>query len=155
CGFGNTDVGTLPMSALDLDGGWIDHARPKTGVSRRCPLWPETIDAIRDALVCRPLPRNSEHAWLVFITYKLGSWSDQGDNRALSHEVRKLLNQLKINGRRNFSSLRHTFQTVGDGSGDFVAVRKIMGQTSGGEMSAVYRERVSDERLKLVTEHIR
>jgi|HubBroStandDraft_6_1064221.scaffolds.fasta_scaffold649429_2 hypothetical protein len=29
CGFGNTDVATLPQSALDLAGGWIDFPRPK------------------------------------------------------------------------------------------------------------------------------
>jgi hypothetical protein len=27
CGFGNADCGTLPLSALDLDGGWIDFPR--------------------------------------------------------------------------------------------------------------------------------
>lgn len=32
CGFGNEDCGTLPLSALDLKGGWVAHARPKTGV---------------------------------------------------------------------------------------------------------------------------
>ncbi len=38
CGFGNADCGTLPLSALDLDGGWVDYPRPKTGIDRRCPL---------------------------------------------------------------------------------------------------------------------
>src|SRR5262249_32579340 len=42
CGFGNHDCATLPRSALDLDAGFIDFPRPKTGISRRCPLWPET-----------------------------------------------------------------------------------------------------------------
>ena len=30
CGFGNADCGTLPLSALDLDGCWINFPRPKT-----------------------------------------------------------------------------------------------------------------------------
>src|SRR5262249_47922917 len=30
CGFGNADVGRLPLSAVDLDKGWIDFPRPKT-----------------------------------------------------------------------------------------------------------------------------
>jgi hypothetical protein len=38
CGYGNTDCGLLPLSAVDLDGGGIDFPRPKTGVARRCPL---------------------------------------------------------------------------------------------------------------------
>src|SRR5262249_8881451 len=30
CGFGNSDIGNLPMSALDLERGWISYPRPKT-----------------------------------------------------------------------------------------------------------------------------
>src|SRR5262245_43195502 len=30
CGFGNSDCGKLPLSALDLDRGWLDYPRPKT-----------------------------------------------------------------------------------------------------------------------------
>ncbi len=47
CGFGNTDVATLPENALDLAGGWIDFPRPKTAIQRRIPLWPETVEALR------------------------------------------------------------------------------------------------------------
>src|SRR6185312_2344346 len=36
-GFGNTDVASLPLKALDLAGGWVCYPRPKTGVARRCP----------------------------------------------------------------------------------------------------------------------
>jgi hypothetical protein len=39
---GNADCGRLVFQALDLDAGWLDYARPKTGVPRRVPLWPET-----------------------------------------------------------------------------------------------------------------
>src|SRR5262249_3082440 len=37
-GFGNSDVAGLPLAAVDLEGGWLDYARPKTGVPRRCSL---------------------------------------------------------------------------------------------------------------------
>jgi hypothetical protein len=47
--------------------------------------------------------------------------------------------------------LRHTFQTIGDEAGDFIAVRQIMGYTFSNDISAVYRERVSDKRLLKVT----
>lgn len=56
CGFGNSDCGTLPLSAIDLKGCWINCHRPKTGVNRRCPLWPETVTAIKAALASRPEP---------------------------------------------------------------------------------------------------
>ncbi len=57
CGFGNADCGLLPLSALDLDGGWVNFPRPKTGIQRRCPLWPETVRALREALDTRPQPK--------------------------------------------------------------------------------------------------
>src|SRR5262249_23760445 len=151
----NNDVATLSLEALDLDGGWVDHARPKTGIERRCPLWPETVEALREAIAQRPEPKDEAHAGLVFITYKRGSWADAGDNRALSHGMRILLNELGINGARGFYCLRHTFQTIGDESGDFIAVRKMMGHTFSTDISAIYRERVPDERLQRVTDHVR
>src|SRR5262249_49479185 len=46
CGFGNNDCGSLPLSALDLERGWVNFPRPKTEVARRCPLWPETVEAL-------------------------------------------------------------------------------------------------------------
>jgi hypothetical protein len=42
-GFGNADCGRLPHDLLDLDCGVIDYPRPKTGIPRRCILWPETV----------------------------------------------------------------------------------------------------------------
>ena len=45
CGLGNSDCANLPTTALDLATGWLDFPRPKTGIGRRCPLWPETVAA--------------------------------------------------------------------------------------------------------------
>src|SRR5262249_52771642 len=73
CGFGNADCGNLPLSALDLDGGWINYPRPKTGIPRRCPLWPETVEAIRSAIAKRN-PRDGAAAELVFLTHSGRSW---------------------------------------------------------------------------------
>jgi hypothetical protein len=47
CGFGQTDLSSLPKSALHLKSGWIDYPRPKTGIDRRCPLWPEAELTLR------------------------------------------------------------------------------------------------------------
>ncbi len=154
CGFGNADVGTLPLSALDLERGWLSYARPKTGIGRRCPLWPETVKAVREWLAVRPEPRKPEHAALVFLTAKADTWAKETSDNPVSKETRKLLDKLGINGHRNFYTLRHTFQTVGDESRDFLAVRSIMGHV-GADIADAYRERVSDERLKAVTEHVR
>lgn len=153
-GFGNADCGTLPLSALDLDGGWISYHRPKTGVSRRCPLWPETVEALRAILATRKAPRDPADAHLVFITYKGESWHKGRDRNPVSAEMRKLLDALGIGGKRNFYALRHTFETIGGDSRDQVAVDHIMGH-SRDDMASVYRERISDERLKAVSDHVR
>ncbi len=68
CGFGNNDCATLTFANLDLKGGWHSHPRPKTGVPRRCPLWNETVMAIRDWLKVRPNPADPSHSDLVFLT---------------------------------------------------------------------------------------
>src|SRR5262249_51422080 len=130
CGFGNSDVGNLPVSALDLDRGWITYPRPKTGIERRIPLWPETIQVLRDWLKVRPEPAKPEHAGLVFLTVKGHSWAKLTSDKPVSKETAKVMKALKINGHRNFYTLRHTFQTVADESGDFIAVRKIMGHAT-------------------------
>jgi integrase len=59
-GFGNHDCGTLPKSALDLKVGWVNFPRPKTAVERRCPLWPETVAALKEAIEQRPDARDPE-----------------------------------------------------------------------------------------------
>jgi integrase len=54
----------------------------------------------------------------------------------------------------SFYALRHVFETIGGESRDQVAVDAIMGH-SDESMAGRYRERISDERLKAVTEHVR
>lgn len=152
-GYGNSDVATLPLDRLDVHGGWINYARPKTGIARRCLLWPETVLAIKEWLAQRPAPADSNHVSRVFVTRWGRAW-DAIDDRAITKEFRKLLNKLEIKGHRNFYCLRHTLQTIGDEARDFVAVRKIMGH-AGGDIADEYRERVSDDRLRAVAEHVR
>ncbi|HLJ94266.1 MAG TPA: tyrosine-type recombinase/integrase, partial [Gemmataceae bacterium] len=155
CGFGNSDCGNLSLAALDLEKGWVNFPRPKTGIERRCPLWPETIAAVRQSLTKRPQPADESDAGLVFITKYGGPWADKkGVDSTLSKELRKLLNSLGINGHRNFYGLRRTFETIGGEARDQVAVDAIMGHARD-DMASVYRERISDERLRAVVEHVR
>jgi integrase len=154
CGFGNSDCARLPLSALDLGAGWLDYPRPKTGLPRRCPLWPETAQAIRDALAARPEPKKAEDAGLVFITKYGLAWAKPDCTGPITLEMRKLLKKLGINGHRNFYTLRHTFRTIADGAKDQPAADYIMGHEVA-HMSAVYRETISDERLRAVSDHVR
>jgi integrase len=156
CGFGNSDCGNLPLSAVDLDAGIIDYPRPKTGIARRCCLWPETIEAIREAMAKKPAAKKEQHAGLVFLTRCGDSWHTGTPDGPLSRETGKLLRALGINGRKRlgFYTLRHTFRTVADESKDQPPVDFIMGHEIP-HMSAVYRETISDERLKAVADHVR
>jgi integrase len=156
CGFGNADCGTLPRSAVDLDNCIIDYPRPKTGIARRCILWPETVQAIHESLADRPVPKNAEHAGLVFITKYGAPWAKLTTDNTLAKEIGKLLRGLKINGRTGlgFYTLRHVFRTVADEAKDQPACDFIMGH-EGPHMSVVYRETISDARLQAVAEHVR
>ncbi len=83
-----------------------------------------------------------------------GRWHDTPDN-PLSKELAKLLKELKLHRPGlNFYALRHTFETVGGESRDQVAVDHIMGHVRD-DMASVYRERIGDERLQAVTDHVR
>jgi integrase len=155
CGFGNTDCATLPQTALDLEKSWVQFPRPKTGIERRCPLWPETVAALREAIAKRPAPKDDAHAGLVFVTKYGGPWAAQkGVDSAISKETRKLLDSLGINGHRNFYTLRHGLETIGGETRDQVAVDAIMGRARD-DMASAYRERISDARLRAVVEHVR
>ncbi len=154
CAFGNADCGTLPLAAVDLEKGWVDYPRPKTGVERRCPLWPETIQAIKEAMAKMPKAKDKKDTGLLFLTKYGGPWHKDIPDSPVTKETRKLLDTLGINGRRNFYCLRHTFQTIGDEAKDFLATRFIMGHADA-DISANYREKISDERLKAVAEHVR
>jgi integrase len=156
CGFGNADVGTLPASALDLEAGWVRYPRPKTGIERRCPLWPETVAALREAMASRPAPKDPADAGLVFLTKYGGSWHSGGTDNPLSAETSKLLRDAGIDGRKgqNFYALRHTFRTVADAAKDQPAADLIMGHTDP-SMAAHYRERIEDSRLQAVADHVR
>ena len=149
CGLGNHDIAMLPIAALDLDGGWLNFPRPKTGVKRRCPLWPETTAALRATLAGRPTPKDADAADRVFVTVRGRPWLSRGIANPVSVAARRLMATVGIEG--SFYDLRHVFQTIAEGCRDPVAVKSIMGHADQ-SMSAIYRERVDDSRLRAATD---
>lgn len=119
-------------------------------------MWPETAAAIRAALDKRPTPKSEENAGLVFLTRCGDSWHTGTPDGPLSRETGKLLRRLGINGRKRlgFYTLRHTFRTIADESRDQPAVDFVMGHEVP-HMSAIYRETISDERLRAVADYVR
>ena len=169
-GLGNSDIGNLPLSAIDLQRGWINFPRPKTGIARRFPLWPETIEALKASLAGRPEPNDVEFKGLAFVTKYGQPWAKDGvvsvdedgahkvngrSANPISAEFRKLLNALNLHRPGlGFYTLRHVFETIAGESRDQVAVDHVMGHARD-DMASTYRERISDERLAAVVEHVR
>jgi integrase len=159
CGFGNADCAELPTSAVNLDSGWINFPRPKTGIARRCPLWPETIVAIRAAVDVRPkpaLPRDVGRMFLSEAGTMLVTRTEKGNTKDLvGTHFTNLLTALKLHHKQlGFYTLRRVFETIAGGAKDQVAVDLIMGHVDG-SMAANYRERVDDSRLRAVVDHVR
>src|SRR5262249_23388405 len=118
------------------------------------PLWPETTAALREWLTMRPAPAKDEYNDLVFLTVKGGSWSKATSDNPISKETAKVMKAAKRNSHRGVYCLRHSFQTVADRCQDFIAVRMIMGHASN-DIADHYRERISDDRLQAVVDHVR
>lgn len=157
CGLGNGDLGRLPISAINFKTAWLNYPRPKTGVERTCPLWPETIAAIQAVMACRVQPKHEEDQHLLFVTKYGLSWYKPTSDNPISQEFRKHLNSTDLYRKGvGFYALRHSFETEAAESLDQVAVNYIMGHVpAANDMSAVYREGISNERLQRVTDHVR
>jgi len=171
CGFGQPDLSGLPLRAVNLDTGWVDFPRPKTAVHRRIPLWPETVEAMREWLPLRPKAKDPADAKLLFLTCRGARWvkvSKGGKIKkdgkvtqpgspadALGQEFAKVVDKLEMTrSRRSFYALRHGFETIAGETADQVVVDVIMGHKVKG-MDANYIERIGDDRLRRVVEHVR
>lgn len=150
CGFGNTDCAKLVFGKLDLDGAWANFARTKNATRRRDPLWPETVQALREAL---KIPRRPECAKQVFVT-RSGKPFHAYD---ITHEFEKLAVLAGMTQEEaDYYDLRRTCLSIGVQCNDDDAVRTIMGhKRHSKDMIGVYnRLQVSDERLLAVSNHI-
>lgn len=155
CGLNGMDIAMMTTHVLDLDAGWLDYPRTKSGVDRRVPLWPETVKAVRQSIKWRPKHKKQADSQIVFLNQRGARWvKGNGQTAGLSEKMKRLLRKLKLyRPGLDMGALRHTFQTVGDEASP-LATRAIMGHVDG-SMSGNYRESISDEKLRLVTDHIR
>jgi len=158
-GLGQTDLANLPKSAVDLDGSWLNYPRPKTAVERRIPLWPETVQSLKEAIAERPAAKNAEDNDMVFLTRNGLRFVRNSDGEkqtwidSLGRAFKKLIESLGINDHRNFYALRHSFETIAGESKDPIAMGSLMGHVDS-SMASLYRERISDERLRAVTDTV-
>ena len=155
-GLGNRDCALLTFDKIE--GDWLNYPRPKTGVDRRAKLWPETRAAIDAACDHRGIEKRLPgdpvfttkygRPWLHNTKAKHGSCP-------ISSMATKLFKKLGFyHEGLTFYALRHTFQTIGDRSGDRVAVSAIMGHVDN-SMAGNYREMIEDSRLEAVANVVR
>lgn len=155
CGYGNTDLSDLQQRMID--GDWIDYPRPKTGIERRSPLWPETKEAIGAALAVRPDPADESDSDCVFLRANGKRWvrhTKKSRTDGIANEFTKLAREAGVRKGLGLYSLRHTFQSIADTARDPIATKYLMGHADP-TMSGVYREFVSDENLIAVSNHVR
>ena len=150
-GFLNTELTELPRSVIK--GDYLEWPRAKTCTFRRVKLWTETKAAINAAIEAGPADGE-----LVFYRSKNRDFSDtQRNGRHVGRLFESALDTAKIEGH-SFRDFRYTFQTVAEEAPnlDPPAIRLVMGHTdSSNDMSSRYRQRISDERLCAVCDHVR
>ncbi len=84
----------------------------------------------------------------------LNVWKDGNRTDQITVRFRRLLKALDLYRKgKGFYWLRHTFQTIGDEARDAIATSAIMGHADS-SMAGQYRETISDERLRRVTDHV-
>jgi integrase len=159
CAFGNTDCVLLTKNRIDLKGGWIRYPRPKTGVPRHCPLWPETIVALK-VVLSQEESKHPEYKNRVFVVDKRKPVANHiDDGRRVSLYFRALLSSIGIpEDSPNFYALRHTFVTVAmqPRDKDKEAIRTITGHgPNGRDMLDEYNEEdVANARLLAVSNYV-
>lgn len=156
-GLSVVDIGTWKKSEapnLDLAEVWVSMPRRKTGIDRKFVLWPETVDAIRVYL--RKQKANKLEA--LFLTARRQPWlRESGSKRldALGPAFRKLREAAGLSNGA-FYDLRRTFRTIAGESLDIEATEHVMGHADGeNDMSARYRLKISDDRIRNVCFYVR
>ena len=164
CGFGQTDCATLTGAAVDAKKRVISVERSKTGVRRVCPLWPETITALKKYK--RP---NTTLPELYFITKYSKPWVkvnvhyDEANhidrvthNDSIALELCKLCKAVGVQSR-GFYLFRYTFNTIAEGAADPNLRKVIMGHTFDGMDEFYLHLHQQPEfmvRLRGVTDHV-
>ena len=147
---------------IDLDGGWMDYPRGKTGVGRRAKLWDETCDAIREGDGDSTADRQVATCGSGFFRDSLPQAVEQSHDERLQHALslsRRFMDLARKEVRslsqknKGFYTLRHVAETIGGESRDQKAVDWMLGHDDG-SMSNTYIERISDERLEAVADTI-
>lgn len=156
CAYGTADIGRMRIDQIDFAGSWLGEPRGKTGVARGCWLWPETAEALREAIDAKPYTTSAKLEPLAFITRRRQPWAVDGNTcRPLTQAFGKLKIAVGIDKTHvGHYSLRHTFATAASGARDPEAVDFVMGHADA-SMRANYRQGIAQDRVIAVCKHVR
>jgi integrase len=149
CGFYAKDISDLNNSYIE--GEFITFAREKTGIDRRCWLWPET----RAAIAAAKAPENAEDR--VFLSKRgkplhVAHGLNRTDLVASNwHELKEKIGLTRSSS--GFKNFRHTFRSEAGGAKDAEAVRLFMGHTDG-TVGELYQHNFDEQRLIDVGNHV-
>lgn len=106
----------------------------------------------------RPSPAGSENANRLFLTRVGLAWVRR-DNKVNHDSLSKAFRKARDNAgvaRGSLYDFRRTFRTVADEVRDTAAIQAVMGHAaSRNDMDSTYRQRIADDRLLAVCEHVR
>lgn len=159
-GYGPTELAEMTKKMVDVKARTVSGARGKTGVNHVCPLWPETLDALKLVLIQRPddpllFRTRNGNPW-VYVKAKMkgtravnASGNDNFKQRW--NDLTKPLG-LKVRGQGMYK-LRHLHATTADKFGDDKARRVLMGHALEG--STGHYVDVGVERIRKLTDYLR
>jgi len=153
-GMGAKDISLLTREQVNQVGDYLDCPRNKTAMPRKIWLWPETREAIARYMEKRSRMFSAKFDHLAFLTSQRSRWVSDDGYCAASKAFQKIAASVGVSN--TFYDLRRTFQTVADETLDFPAVKFVMGHApASSDMSAVYRQVISDERIERVCRSVR
>ncbi len=152
----NTGVGDAEICTRTkghIKGEWFADDRVKTLGSRRVWLWPETMAALDD--YHRERTEQPQYRDMLFLNTHGRAWNASRRVCPVTSAFTRVLKRIGIYQKQHsLGVFRSMFQTIADELEMPIATRMSMGHTDS-SMAGVYRQRVSDERLREVSEHVR
>ena len=154
CGFGCTDCAELRWENLDIKNARVCFPRGKTGIRRNLPLWPETIQALKNITKSGDLvfytPGGSPWVRTIKSIDKTGREKYTKEN-AVSKKFSKLLKKTGIKTEKGvgFYTLRRTAATLAAKSGDPFAVQRLLGHADL-KMATTYVQDVSEQADRVI-----
>ena len=154
---GIADIGRITRSQITARTECIDLPRNKTGVDRRIWLWPETRQAIAEAVRKRPTPARQKFDDRLLLTPKGFPWHHIRAGKPVDtgcSTLSKTIERAGMTSTRTLYDCRRSFRTIAGEVCDLEAVNFCMGHEGPGE-GITYVQNVGDDRIRRVCEHVR